>query len=277
MADLLSQNGQAAAFRSQAEPDVVRVLLERFLQEVPSPSHRRAVEICAHVRVTTEALLADLLGEAQAHELFTWLRGLSFIEQGPHGLFPHDLAREVLDRDLRWRNPESFRQLRRQVRRFIVRQLQESSGLDQQQAVYDWLYLQRYNSVAQGYLEMNSLVSSIYAEPATAHDYPLILEMVQRHEGELSVPIAQYWLQRQPQAFTVFRTADQQPSGFVAALVLQEVAPEDLEADPALKAAWAFVQSRGGLRPGEEITYKRFWMERERYQPAPSAALNLGA
>jgi hypothetical protein len=274
LADLLSQSSQPATIRPQAEPDVVRVLLERFLRDVPSPHHRRALEACAHARVTTEALLADVLGAAQAHELFMWLRGLSFIEQGPHGLFPHDLARDVLDTDLRWRNPESYRQLCGQVRRFIVRQLQESSGLEQQQAIYDWLFLQRYNSVARLYLELSSL-GSIYAEPATEQDHPAILEMVQRHEGERSVQIARYWLQRQPQAFTVFRTADQQPSGFFAILVFQAATPEDLETDPALKAAWAFVQRYSALRPGEEFTYKRFWMEREGYQPAPSTALNL--
>ena len=34
-------------------------------------------------------------------ELFEWLRNLSFIESGPLGLFPHDLAREALVADLR--------------------------------------------------------------------------------------------------------------------------------------------------------------------------------
>ena len=36
--------------------------------------------------------------------LFEWLRGLSFVESGADGLFPHDLARDVLDADLRWRD-----------------------------------------------------------------------------------------------------------------------------------------------------------------------------
>jgi hypothetical protein len=42
-----------------------------------------------------------VVGAADAPLLFGWLRGLSFIEQGPEGVFPHDLAREVLDSDLR--------------------------------------------------------------------------------------------------------------------------------------------------------------------------------
>ena len=56
------------------------------------------------IRLTTESLLAEMLGVPDAHELFEWLRGLSFIQSGAHGIFPHDLAREAMTADLRWRN-----------------------------------------------------------------------------------------------------------------------------------------------------------------------------
>jgi len=38
--------------------------------------------------VPDEALLAQMAKEADVHELFEWLRGLSFIESGQVGLFP---------------------------------------------------------------------------------------------------------------------------------------------------------------------------------------------
>ena len=275
VADVLNQSEQAVAFSPQQEPDVIRILLERFVQQVPGPLHRQALEVCAHARVTTEALLAEVLGAEAAHALFAWLRGLSFIEQGPRGLFPHDLAREVLDADLRWRNPDSYRRLHREVRRYIVRQLQETRGLEQQQATLDWLFLQRYSSLGKSFLELESF-GSLYAVPAREQDYPLILDMVRRHEGEVSARIVQYWLQRQPEAFTVFcLTADQQPSGFLALLALDVVTPEDVAADPAIKAAWTFAQHYGPVRPGETISYKRFWMDGDTYQVLPSAILNL--
>ncbi len=44
--DLLT-HGEQEAFSPEHAPDVVRVLLERFVQQVPSASHRRALEICA--------------------------------------------------------------------------------------------------------------------------------------------------------------------------------------------------------------------------------------
>jgi hypothetical protein len=93
VADVSATGGDPTAFAPERRPDVVRALLERFVQGLPGPRHREALEACAHVRVTTEALLASALGAGDAHELFGWLRRLSFVEEGPHGLFPYDLAR----------------------------------------------------------------------------------------------------------------------------------------------------------------------------------------
>ncbi|MCB0210736.1 MAG: ATP-binding protein [Anaerolineae bacterium] len=275
VAEVMSQGDNLTAFKPQTEPDVVRILLERFTRSVPNPQFRQALEMCAHAPVTTEALLAEVLGAENGHLAFTWLRGLSFIEQGPRGLFPHDLARDVLDVDLRWRNPDSYQHLHRQVRRYFVRRLQETRGLEQQQATLDWLFLQHYNSLGKSYLELESF-GSLYALPAKEQDYRLILDIVRQHEGEVSAQIVEYWLRRQPQAFTIFyRTDDQQLNGFLALLDIDTVTPEDLAADPALKSAWTFARRYGPVRSGEAISYKRFWMDGDTYQVLPSATLNM--
>lgn len=129
VADLLVRGEQEPLSPLQA-PDVVQVLLERFVDQVPSAAHRRALEVCARTRVTTQAVLADVIGSADAPALFDWLRGLSFIEQGLDGCFPHDPAREVLDSDLRWRDPEHFRDLHVKVLHSVVRQIQARTGRD---------------------------------------------------------------------------------------------------------------------------------------------------
>jgi hypothetical protein len=101
--------------------------------------------------VTTEGLLADVLGTADAPALFEWLRRVSFVEHGPEGLFPHDLAREVLDADLRWRDPESFRDLHGRVLRSLVGRLQARTGREQQRAYFDLIYLSRNNPLMRAY------------------------------------------------------------------------------------------------------------------------------
>ncbi|GIV96901.1 MAG: hypothetical protein KatS3mg057_1558 [Herpetosiphonaceae bacterium] len=221
--------------------------------------------MCALARVTTEAMLAEVLGEEAAPTLYAWLRGLSFIEAGPSGLFPHDLVRDVLETDLRWRNFEAWRQLYRHVRSHLSRRFREGSGLTRQQAFVDMLYLQRHQPAMKSFYDWRAL-GGAYHDPATPQDHPHILAMVENHEGPESARIAAYWLQRQPQAFVVFRGPDPLPLGFSANLLLDAVTPEDEQTDPAVRAIWSFVRRYGPLRPGERIQIARFWMGRESYQ-----------
>ena len=275
VADVLTR-GERETFSPENAPDVVRVLLERFVQQVPSAAHRRALEVCARTRVTTEALLADVLGPADAPALFAWLRGLSFVEQGAEGLFPHDLAREVLDADLRWRDPESFRDLHARVLRSLVRRLQARTGREQQRAYFDLVYLSRNSPLMRTYYDWKAM-GTAYAEPAAPEDSPAILAMVRRHEGEASERIAAYWLGRRPDAFLAFRGAGRQLAGFTAVLLLDEADPEACAADPAVAAAWQCVRRYGPLRPGERLMHHRFWMSRGGYQDRAAVTLTAAA
>ncbi|MFI6172230.1 ATP-binding protein [Nocardia sp. NPDC051052] len=95
-------------------PDVVRALLTQTIDAAPSPRHRAVLEICAHAPVTTEELLFEVIG-AEAGELFAWLRTLPFVDEGPRGLYPHDVARDALDADLRWRAPGRYTELQGRI------------------------------------------------------------------------------------------------------------------------------------------------------------------
>ena len=275
VADVAASGGDPTAFAPEQRPDVVRALLERFVQRLPGPRHRQALEACAHVRVTTEALLDAALDGDDAHELFGWLRRLSFVEEGPFGLFPHDLAREVLDADLRWRNPEGYLELHRRVRRFIVGHLRQARGRERQRAFFDLLYLHRNNPIMRAAFDWATL-GTAYVEPATPRDRQVVLDMVRRHEGEDSARIAEHWWRRQPEAFATFRTGGGELVGFIAGLALHRAEEADLEADPAAAAARRFADRHGPARPGEELVHHRFWMGADTYQ-GPGSARNLMA
>jgi hypothetical protein len=117
LADVVVRGGEAVL--SPAAPDLVGTLVRRFVDVVPVGPSRRALEVCALARVTTEDLLRDTLSAEEAHETFAWLRDLSFVESSPEGLLPHDLARDVLDVDLRWRDPDGYKEVFRRVRGHI--------------------------------------------------------------------------------------------------------------------------------------------------------------
>src|SRR4030095_11433651 len=61
VAEVFSQRGHVG-LHPEESPDVVKTRMERFVQQVPGPAHRTALEACALVRVTTETLLGEMLG-----------------------------------------------------------------------------------------------------------------------------------------------------------------------------------------------------------------------
>ncbi|HWQ37569.1 MAG TPA: ATP-binding protein [Burkholderiales bacterium] len=257
------------------EPEVVRVLLDRFVGEVPSHRHWCALYVCVTVWATTEALLAACLRDTDAGVLFEWLGQLSFIEHGVHGLFPHDLAREVIYAELRRRNPDLCETLKQRVLDYLHSRLERARGLQQQRAWFDMLHVQRHNPAIRPYFDWASF-GDAYAEPASPADHAEIVAMVERHEGLQSAAIARHWLARQPKAFLAIRRMHGDLLGFCALVRLDMASPEDVATDPAAAQALEFVRRTAPLRAGEEILHGRYWMSRDGYQEV-SQVFNLTA
>jgi hypothetical protein len=110
VADMFDQRKESH-FDPLDSPDIMKTLLEQFVQEVPSPAHKAALELCSLVYVTTEKLIEEVLGAQLANELFNWLTTLTIIEKGPTGIYPHDMARDAIAVEMHWRNPEWYRHL----------------------------------------------------------------------------------------------------------------------------------------------------------------------
>ena len=277
LVEVLSQRHGAAdvaPLELGAAPDVVGRLVESFLAGVPSPRHRLALECVAHARRATAGLLGSVFGEHEGEEVFSWLRGLSFMEYGAYGLVPHDLARDVIDADLRWRDPVAYRELHLRVRRHVSKRISESDGREHERAVADLIFLHRGNSAAAVLWDWSSL-GEVYADALRDGDVAAIVSMVERHEGAESAAIAKHWLQRQPAGFYVLRGRGPEVLGFAAHIALHAAGPEDFARDPAARAAWAHAQRHAPPLPGDEVLFARFLMDRDVYQQAPSRALNV--
>src|SRR5262245_3254527 len=265
VADVLANAADDSGFTPETTPNVVHELLVRLVATVPTPAHRKALETSARARVTTEALLGAVIEDGDAHELFEWLRGLSCIEHGAEGLFPHDLARDVLDADFRWRDPDGFSDLHRRIWRTVRQKVVSTTGRARQRAFFDKLYLHRDNPTGGQFHDFPSL-GTVYAQAATAGDHAAISDAVRRYEGRESAQIAAYWLDRQPHAFAVARGPSDELLGFVTSLALREELTEDGEADRAIRAAWIFARRWGRLREGDQIVHHRFHISCDRYQ-----------
>jgi GTPase SAR1 family protein len=263
--DVFAQTPQDLEFQPEAVSDVVKVLLERLIQEVPSPTHRMALEACALIRLTTETLLAGMLDMPDVHELFEWLRGLSFIEFGTRGIFPHDLAREVLIADLRWRNPDRYAELHQRARNYYTTRLQQTQGQEQHAVLFDYIFLHRDNPAVRPRFTWQEH-SSLSTDTMRPEDQAPLAQMVAQQEGEVSAELAAYWFKRQPEGVLVFRNAQQEPAGFVFKMALHQTTAEDRETDPAAQAAWNYLQNHAPLRAEEGATLFRFWMAADTYQ-----------
>lgn len=264
VADVFAQRHDIK-FQPEQVPDVVQTLLGQFVQKVPGPAHRAALEICALIRMTTESLLAEMLQIEDAHELFNWLHSLSFMDTGSEGLFPHDLAREALLADLRWRNPEWYGELHRRARRYYIARLQGSAGPMQQRLLFDLIFLHRDNVIVRPLFEWQ-MAGQLSVGSLQPGDLRVLVEMVAKWEGSAAARLASYWLSRQPDGVLVIRDDKRQPAGFIMMLALHQTTREDSEVDPAVQAALAFLHNQSPLRQGEAATLFRFWMGRDTYQ-----------
>ena len=269
--EVFSQRGHVGLHPEEA-PDVIKTLLERFVQQVPGPAHRTALEACALVRVTTETLLGEMLGMPTSgpasegvHALFEWLRELSFIESSTEGIFPHDLARETLVADLRWRNPDWYVELHHRARKFYTDRLNQTTGLTQQRLMLDTVFLHRDNAVIRSFFDWQT-TGSMIPYPLEENDIPTLEKFVAKHEGEESAGLAMHWFRKFPQNVTVWRDTEGSPLGFILSLPLHLLQVEGAKLDPAVESAKEFLESHAPLRKDEVGTLFRFWMDKDVYQ-----------
>ena len=272
LADAVLHGGRADA--DPLSPDLVGTLLRRFVDEEPGTVHRRALEVCALARVTTESLLRDALGTGDdcAHDAFRWLRGLSFVETGADGLHPHDLARDVIDADLWWRDADSYADVFRRVWRHIHRTLDSATDRRQQQAIFDLKFVFRHLAGVLSPVQWESW-GRYYPEPATAAEHAAVVELIRTAEGAESARLAQRWLDRQPDGFFVLRCPDGTVRGVIGLLDLTRASEEDRDRDPGAAAAWRAARRGTPVREGDVVTQTRFVVDRETYQD-PSPTLN---
>lgn len=267
------------SFKPEAAPDIVKTLLEQFVQKVPGPAHRAALEASALVRVTTESTLAAMMslpdptapanaadpGAQTANDLFEWLRSLSFMDARPDGLFPHDLAREALIADVRWRNPDWYGELHRRARNYYLKQLQTTRGVAQQLILFDYIFLHRDNPVVRPFFEW-ATSGTLVADVMRESDIPNLAGIVARWEGEDAADIAASWMHAQPDGTLVLRDSEIIPAGLMTMVRLDHANAKQIGNDPATSAALKFLHKNAPLRPGEAATLFRFWMGRDTYQ-----------
>lgn len=263
--------GDQSTFEGELEPDFIKVLLDRFVREVPRVEYRQALEACVLVNHLTEPLLARMLDASDVRELFNWLRGLSFIESGSRGVFPHDIAREVLGAELKWRNPAFHETLNRRARVYYNEQLHEAGPERQGNILKDYIFLHRDHAIVKPFFTQLQTqwaggAPAVSTDRYRDSDLDDLEALVMQHEGADSAALARMWVQAQPENVIVFRNPKGEVEGFLLMLALHAAPADRLKRDPISRDCLAHLNETGPLRPGEAATLFRFWMDAGSYQ-----------
>lgn len=252
-------------FSPDESPDVVRTLLQLFVRQVPSPMHRAALEVCALVNLLTESLLAEVMGIEDAGELFSWMCGLSFISIGRDGIYPHDIAREALCSDLRWRHPDWNTELHNRTRHYYHRKLRETSGEVQRKVLFELLFLHRLNPVVKPFFDWQES-GSFWVDIANPGDLPGLRDMILRHENQESLAAFDFWSKHPATQIWVWRDGAKQANAFVLKINAHELGAEKDISDPVVRRAMEYQRSKLHLRQGEQMVLFRFWMAKDTHQ-----------
>lgn len=269
LADVIGQASDTTV--DPATPEVVAVLLNSLVGTAPSNEHLATLEACSQVAVTTEPLLAALLGTADARGLFNWLRDLAVIDFSPRGLHPHDIVRDALARELRWRDPEAHQKIHARARAYYHRQFQAAPDpATGRRILFDLAFLYRDTPALGPYLRHvhpgQSHDERFTVDPATPAEAATVPAIVSRHEGPVSAHAALMWSRAQPEALRVVRERDGRLAGLIVAPALDQATTAERDADPVAALAWADHCRQGPVRAGETVLLVRHWMSVETHQ-----------
>jgi hypothetical protein len=250
-------------------PDLVSALLESLLRGAPADAHMTGLAACAMAWLTTEDLLRRVVGTA-AGEVWAWLERRPFVIRGPNGLFPHDLARDVLDAEFERRWPERYRALHRVVHDHVIVSLRSASGPDRQMLAQHLLYLHRRSPLTEVIGSLRAQGSAAVV-PARREDHEPALSLIEHFEGPRSARLAERWFAEQPEGLNVVRDG-QGLASFVFHVMHPTGSPLE-DRDPVIRSVLDHAARQGPARPGEQIYIGRFLVGRREYQRDPYALL----
>ena len=106
---------------------VVTELTRIYLEDVPDPLTRRALEAASVIRRVTQPLLGAMLRESESQDAFDRLLTLPFVDVGSDGVLLHDAVREPISSFLRSTDPSRHRDYRRAAWRRLRSEVRDAA------------------------------------------------------------------------------------------------------------------------------------------------------
>ncbi|MER7430443.1 hypothetical protein ABT362_47400, partial [Nonomuraea rubra] len=174
----------------------------------------------------------------------------------------HDLVRELLDTDLRWRDPDGYTTMHNRIYTHLADTIRTTTDTDVLPAVASLLYLHRNHHTPTHHHHQEGHQEGQFQEDTLhPHDLGTLLRLATTAEGPASARTAAHWAAHHPEAFRLYRrTETGELVAFSTWLRLTEPDDHHLTADPIVAAAWTHARATTPLRAGEHLAISRLWV-----------------
>jgi len=233
----LAAAGERPRFDFEA-PDRSRVvarLAQLFLQDLPDPAVRAALEAACVVRHASRSFLASLLGPDAATQAMERLGELGFIERTAEGLSVHPSVRQALEGELRAIDPIRHRELRRAAWQHLRKALPSVGRAHLWQHAADALFLLEQDHIREAFFP--NARDSFVVERAQDRDWPEVASICSAYDSADGVAVLGAFFRHAIQDVHVARSERGEVVAFYV-LSRSDQVPEALLACDPLLARW---------------------------------------
>ena len=236
---------------------VIEALSHSYIEAVPDPITRRALEASSVVRCVTEPLLHALLPEMPPRDTMERLATLPFVEPGRDGLFIHDAVRSAVARSFATRDPDSHIAFRRAAWAFLRNRLRLAHGKTEPwRYTADLLFLIQNPVLRDGFFPNGP--QPLAVEPATPDDETVVHRIIsETAPGERAALSA--WWRYHADGFRIVRDRDGSACGLCVMIRASDLNEAVVASDP-VAAAWRRDLT---LRDPSAALLCRRWLDRD--------------
>jgi Transcriptional regulatory protein, C terminal/AAA ATPase domain len=237
---------------------VVTELTRMYLEDVPDPLTRRALEAASVIRRVTQPLLDAMLAEAASQDAFDRLLTLPFVDLGSDGVLLHDAVREPISSFLRSTDPSRHRDYRRAAWRRLRSEVRHAAAPELWRYTADMLYLIANPVVREAFFPSGA--QPLAVEPAGPGDEAAIFAIAARHDGPDAVAQLEGWWAYAPHTFSAIRDRDGTVRAFFVLVDSATILPPDPMGDPVVGAWRQHLRDHPLLR-GQLALGLRRWLD----------------
>ena len=245
-ADTAAADSEWTPLQGAERPEIVRSLIRRLAQAELEGVRLSALGVAAIARVTTVELLRAVLPDSDPQLAYDRLRSLTFTEPLGDGLALHELVRKALHADLRRRDQERERELRRRIVDYLYEQARHGDFL----LTIEMAHLIENAAIRWGYGWEGSVDYRI--DDVRAGDAEQIAELLAGRDFAEWWRLTRRFFAESPERVAIARDADDRLCGYMVCMSTA-TAPEFAHADP-LVGPWLAL-ARSDARLGEAVLW----------------------